>query len=313
MSGGLGSGAATLAAQTMRMMIPYGCAALGGVWSERSGVVNIALEGILLASGLSAVVAHVATGSAACGLLAGVAAGAATGALHAAAVRARVDAIVSGIALNIAAAGGTRFLLRALYGSSANSPAITGFVTSLFPGTSATALLLRTLFDPLFLLGAACTAATAWVLYETRFGVHVRTCGESPHAASSVGLDPEGLRLAAVTLGGAVCGLGGTALAYDQHQFSSGMSGGRGFIALAAVIVSGWRPGRAVLACAVFAALDAAQILVQGETRVPHDLLQAAPFVATLLALGIMGRRKGAHAAGRGGPPAALGKPAADI
>jgi simple sugar transport system permease protein len=313
MSGSFSTGLATLLAQALRMMVPYGCAALGGIWSERSGVVNIALEGILLSSGLAAVAVHVATASAWWGVVGGVTAGAAMAAVHALAVRQRVDAIVSGIALNIAAVGGTRFLLRALYGSSANSPGIHGFSSALFEGTSGLSLLARTLADPLFLLGALLTLGTTWLLFRTRFGLHVRACGENPHAAASVGLDVAALRLSAVTLGGAICGVGGAALAYDQHQFQSGMSGGRGFIALAAVIVSGWRPGRAVLACAVFAALDAVQILLQGEVRVPHDLLQAIPYVATLLALVVMGRRGGGRKAGAGGPPASLGKTVAEV
>jgi len=308
MSGGSSSGAVTLLAQTLRMMVPYGCAALGGVWSERSGVVNIALEGILLASGLATVAVHVATGSPLLGLLGGVATGATLGAVHASAVRAKVDAIVSGIALNLAAAGGTRFVLRALYGSSSNSPGVPGFTSTLFEGTSGAALLGRTIADPLWLLGGVATLGTAFLLYRTRFGLHVRACGENPHAAASVGIDVSLLRLLAVSLGGAVTGIGGAALAYDQHQFQSGMSGGRGFIALAAVIVSGWRPGRAVLACSVFALLDAVQILLQGETRVPHDLLQAVPYVATLLALVFMGTRaRGPR------PPAGLGKAEAEV
>src|SRR3954470_3398008 len=108
----------TMIAQTVRMTIPYGCAALGGVLSERSGVVNIALEGTLLASALAAVAATHASGSAAVGIVAGITCGAAVGLVHALlVVRGRIDAIVSGIALNLVAAGGTRFLLRALYGS----------------------------------------------------------------------------------------------------------------------------------------------------------------------------------------------------
>ena len=117
----------TMIAQTVRMTIPYGCAALGGVLSERSGVVNIALEGTLLASALAAVAASHATGSALAGIVAGVLCGATVGLVHALlVVRGRIDAIVSGIALNLVAAGGTRFLLRALYGSSSNSPSIQG-------------------------------------------------------------------------------------------------------------------------------------------------------------------------------------------
>jgi simple sugar transport system permease protein len=309
-SASFSTGAATLLAQTLRMMVPYGCAALGGIWSERSGVVNIALEGILLSSGLAAVAVHVATGSAVLGVLGGVAAGASMAAVHALAVRAKVDAIVSGIALNIAAAGGTRFLLRALYGSSSNSPGVSGFSSALFEGTSSAALLARTAVDPLFILGGLATLGTAWLLFRTRFGLHVRACGENPHAAASVGLDAGALRLVAVSLGGAICGIGGAALAYDQHQFQSGMSGGRGFIALAAVILSGWRPGRAAAACLAFAALDAAQILVQDQARAASGYVaQMLPYVATLVALWAIARRRGAGAI-EGRPPAGLGKAA---
>jgi simple sugar transport system permease protein len=300
---------ATMVAQTMRMAVPYACAGLGGVWSERSGVVNIALEGILLAAGLGGVAAHVATGSAWAGVVAGAIVGAALGAAHAlVVVRGRVDAIVSGLAINLAAAGGTRFVLRTLYDSSSNSPPVEGFRSALLEGGGGGALLARTLVDPLTLLTAALAAATAWALYRTRFGLRVRACGEDPAAAASVGVDVHRVRLLAIAVGGAACGLGGVALAYDQHQFQSGMSGGRGFIALAAVILSGWRPGRAVAACLAFAALDAAQVLVQDQVRPASGYLaQMMPYAATLLALWAIARRRGAGAiAGR--PPAGLGK-----
>src|SRR5579859_3843266 len=167
----------TMLAQTLRMAVPYTCAALGGVWSERSGVVNIALEGKLLACGLSAVVFNHATGSPALGVLGALATGGALGALHASVVRARVDAIVSGIALNLAAAGGTRFVLRALYASSSNSPPVAGFRAAPLGGASGAVLLARTLVDPLTLATVAATVATAWMLARTRFGLRVRACG----------------------------------------------------------------------------------------------------------------------------------------
>jgi simple sugar transport system permease protein len=298
----------TMLAQTLRMAVPYACAGLGGVWSERSGVVNIALEGILLAGGLGGVVAHVATGSAWAGVAAGALTGAALGAVHALiVVRGRVDAIVSGIAINLAAAGGTRFVLRTLYESSSNSPPVEGFRAASLGGASGAALLARTLVDPLTLATAALVAGTAWTMMRTRFGLRVRACGEDPTAAASVGVDVPRVRLTAVSLGGAICGLGGVALAYDQHQFQSGMSGGRGFIALAAVILSGWRPGRAALACLAFAALDAVQIVVQDQVRGTGYLAQMLPYVATLVALWAVARRRGEGAiAGR--PPAGLGK-----
>lgn len=295
----------TMLAQTVRMAVPYACAALGGVWSERSGVVNIALEGTLLVSGLTAVAVHLATGSAAVGALGAIAAGGAFALLHGMLVaRARVDAIVSGIALNLVAAGGTRFVLRSLYDSSSNSPAVPGFAVRVGAGASpGTALLLRTLADPLTLLTVVAAGVTVFALYRTRFGLRTRACGEDPEAASSAGVPVEEVRVLAVTIGGMMCGLGGAALAFDQHQFQSGMSGGRGFIALAAVILSGWRPIRAVLACLAFAALDALQIVLQDQARIPREIVEMFPYVATLVSLVVIGLTRGA-----GRPPAGLGK-----
>ncbi len=249
---------------------------------------------------------HLATGSATAGLLAGAAVGAAIGALHAVLVVAGgIDAIVSGLAINLAAAGGTRFLLRTLYASSSNSPAIRGF-PRVVAGPSDAALLGRTLLDPTTLAAAALVAWSAWALAETRLGLRVRACGESPAAAASAGVDVRRVRVAAVSLGGAIAGLGGVALAFDQHAFQSGMSGGRGFIALAAVILSGWRPGRAAAACMAFAAFDAAQILMQQGTGTVALLAPMLPYVATLLTLWIVARRRGASVEGKA--PAALGR-----
>jgi simple sugar transport system permease protein len=218
---------------------------------------------------------------------------------------ARVDAIVSGIALNLAAAGGTRFALRALYDSSSNSPSIAGFPALVRGGSTSTALLLRTALDPLTIAAALLVALSFVGLYKTRFGLRSRASGEDPQAAASVGIPVARVRVLAVVLGGAICAIGGAALAFDQRQFQSGMSGGRGFIALAAVIVSGWRPARAVIACLAFAALDALQIVLQDQTRVPHELVEMFPYAATLLALAIIGLRSSTSA---GRPPAGLGK-----
>jgi simple sugar transport system permease protein len=287
------------------MAVPYVCAGIGGVWSERSGVVNIALEGILLGGGLAGVVGHLATGSACAGVLTGAAMGAALGAVHALLVAyGGVDAIVSGLAINLAAAGGCRIALRGLYASSSNSPSIAGFPVAV-SGPSDGALLLRTALDPMTLLAAGLVAWSAWTLAHTRIGLRVRASGDSPTAAASAGVDVRCVRLAAVSIGGAIAGLGGVALAYDQHQFQSGMSAGRGFIALAAVILSGWRPGRAAAACVAFAALDAAQILVQQRTGTAASAAPMLPYVATLVALWIVARRQ---RAGEGRAPAALGR-----
>ncbi len=293
----------SMVAQTIRASVPYVCAAQGGVLSEKSGVVNIGLEGMLLTSALASVVVAHATGNAWIGALAGIAVGAAMGALHAAlVVKGRISAIVSGIALNLAAVGGTRVVLRALYDSSSNSPAIDAFRFG-GEGASGGSMLVRTLVDPTLIGTVLSTLLVMAMMSRTRFGLRVRACGESPWAAVSAGVNVDLTRIGAVTLGGAIAGLGGTALAFEQHQFQSGMSGGRGFIALAAVIVAGWRPGRAAIACVVFAALDALEGALQGQGRTLHDIVSMLPFLTTLFVLTAITFRKSLSR-----PPAGLGK-----
>jgi ABC-type uncharacterized transport system permease subunit len=284
----------TMVAQTLRTSVPYVLASQGGVWSERSGVVNVALEGMMLGGGLAGVaVAHASSTIA--GALAAMAMGAALGALHAFVTeRGKIDAIVSGVAINVVALGGTRVVMRALYQSSSNSPSIEGF------SAHGAGIMTRVLLDPMTIATLACVILTMVVLRATRFGLRVRACGEGPLAAKAAGLAVVRTRVLAVAIGGALAGLGGAALAFDQHQFQSGMSGGRGFMALAAVVLSGWRPGRAAAVCLVFAALDALQVVLQGHARALQDLVQMLPFIAALVALGLIRR-------GRSGPPAGLG------
>lgn len=276
-------------AQTMRSSVPYVGAALGGVVSERSGVINIALEGMMLSSSCASVAVAFATKSAWAGVLAGVLVGAAVGLVHAVLVEyGKIHAIVSGVAINLVAAGATRVVLKVLYDSSSNSPSIEAFGV---PVSGGFGLVAAAIADPLVLLTGVALIATVMFLYRTRFGLRLRACGEAPAAAARAGVRVSLMRLGAVSLGGALCGLGGVALAYDQRQFQSGMTGGRGFIALAAVVVAGWRPGRAALACLVFAFLDALQIVLQASAAALHDLLQMLPYVATLVVLAVLARR----------------------
>ncbi len=271
--------------ETLRMSVPYAMAAAGGVLCERSGVVNIGLEGVLLTSSFASVACALATHSPVLGVVAGLVAGGAVGLLHGTLfARLRVNAIVSGVAINLAAAGGTRFLLRGWFGSSSNSPDIPALVA--LPGGPFT----RTLLDPLFLLSVVSVVVLTLALSRTRFGLDVRASGEDPVAAHALGVDVVRTRVLAVTLGSVLCALGGVALSYDQHQFQSGMSGGRGFIALAAVILSRWRPALAVVLCLGFASLDALGNVLQNSTHLPPDALSMLPFVATLASLFLVKR-----------------------
>lgn len=292
----------TMLAETLRIAAPYTCAAMGGIWAERSGVIQIGLEGVLLTSAFTSVAVAHATGSAVIGLAGGVASGALLSLGHALLVeRAKVHAIVSGIALNLLAFAATRLALRGLYDSASNSPGIEGFRFGPV-GAGGAALLGRVFADPVTLLAIVITVATPWILAKTRFGLRVRAAGENPEAVSAVGLSVSRIRAYALLVSGAACGLGGAHLAFDQHRFESGMSNGRGFIALAAVVVSGWRAGWAALACIAFGALEALQIVLQDRLRTSRggDLIQLLPYVATLVVLGF--------AAGRRSAPKGLGK-----
>lgn len=296
----------TMLAETLRISAPYVCAAMGGIWAEKSGVVQIGLEAVLLTSAFTGVAVAHATGSAAVGLATGVLAGALLSLGHALLVeRAKVHAMVSGIALNLFAFAATRLALRGLYDSASNSPGIEGFRFGPV-GASGGALLGRVFADPVTLAAIAVAVATPWLLHRTRFGLRVRAAGENPDALGAVGLSVTRIRCLALLLSGAACGLGGVHLAFDQHRFESGMSNGRGFIALAAVVVSGWRAGWAAVACLAFGALEALQIVLQDQLRSSRggDLVQLLPYVATLVVLGF--------AAGRSSAPKGLGKSAAD-
>lgn len=290
-------------AETLRISAPYACAAIGGIWAERSGVVQIGLEGVLLTSAFTSVAVAHATGSPAAGLAAAILAGAALSLAHAVLVeRARVDAVISGIAVNLLAFSGTRLLLRGLYDSASNSPAIEGFGAGP-TGASGAALLARVLLDPVTLAAALAIAATPLLLSRTRFGLRVRVAGENPAAAAAAGVSVTRVRCASLALSGAICALGGAHLAFDQHSFESGMSNGRGFIALAAVVASGLRAGRATLACVLFGALEALQIVLQTAARGASrggELVQLLPYVATLLVLALAARRAASLQAGSG-------------
>ena len=287
-------------AQLLRIAVPYTCAAMGGVVSERSGVVDIALEGKLLAGAFGAAVVAIETGSAALGVLGGLGAAVLLAALHAiATVRFRADSVVTGVALNLLAVGLTRLLLRRLYDSSSNSPQLPALVgeTASHGGWA----LFGIVGHPLFVTALVVVFAVHATLGRTRFGLRLRAVGEHPEAAETMGVAPRRVRTIAVLASGAIAGLGGVWLVFAQRQFTNEMSAGRGFIALAAVIVGSWRPLPAAAACVAFAGLEALQIGLQGTIDVPSQVLTALPFIATIVAVAGLVRRARA--------PAALGRP----
>ncbi len=282
--------------QTIRIATPYFIAAAGGVISERAGVVALSLEGFMLTGAFCAALGSFYSGSAWIGLIAGVGGAMLAAALLAVAtIRFRANQIVSGIAVNLLAIGATRFFLRLAFDSTSNSPRVPGFGDDVGGGG-----LLGTVSSPLVWLGLLALPATAWLLMRTPFGLRVRAVGEHPQAAETLGVNVARVRYAAVLLSGALAGLAGVYLATDQHQFTDGMTAGRGFIALAAVIFGRWAPLRVGAACLLFAAAETLQIQLQGLQLVPSQFVEMIPYLLTIIALaGIVGRSV---------PPAALGK-----
>lgn len=273
--------------QTARISVPYLFAALGGLLCERAGVINIALEGLLLAGAFGAAVGCIETQSALVGVLAGVGAALFLAALYAVAVlHLRADQIVSGVAATLLAAGLTRFLLKLVYHSASNSPRI--------PGLDST--------WPLLAVAALAAAGVHGMLQSTRLGLRLRAAGENPEALHSLGVAVLPLRYWGVLASGLFAGLGGVWLAFDQHQFVAGMSAGRGFVAIAAMILGGWRPLGALLGCLLFGLAETVELHLQSSSlALAPGTVQSIPYVVTLLVLALRLRALRA--------PKALGRP----
>jgi ABC-type uncharacterized transport system permease subunit len=278
--------------QMLRISVPYLFAASGGVISERSGIINLSLEGFMLTGAFTATLGAHYSGSPWIGVLCGVLGGLVFGLIHAVAtIRYRANQVVIGIAINLLAVGVTRFFLKLAFASSANSPRLNGFAAN--AGAHG--------FDnPLLWMGLLAAPVLAFVLYRTRYGLRVRAAGEHPDAAESVGIAVGRVRYVAVAVSGMLAALGGVYLALDQHQFTDQMTAGRGFIAVAAVIFGRWDPIRAALACLLFAAAETLQIQLQGNHVIASQFVEMIPYLLTIVAL--------AGVVGRAIPPAALGR-----
>ncbi|MFB3784998.1 MAG: ABC transporter permease [bacterium] len=264
-------------------------AALGGAFSERSGIVNIGLEGMMLTGAFFGVAASGLTGNPWLGLAAGALCGGLTGWLHAlVCIRGRADPIVSGMGINLIALGLTGFLLFQIFGARGNSPEVPKL-----PAITQAPFALPGLTDRLFPLSILHIALVGvWLVslilfYRTRFGLRLRACGEDPRVVAAAGVRVNACRYTAVILSGVLAGLGGVQLSLsDISQFSTGMTNGRGFVALAILICSGWRPGRAAAICLFFGCTDAlAEWLQAAWPALPSRLLLAFPFLLALIVL----------------------------
>lgn len=288
---------------TVRTATPLVLAALGETVVERAGVINIGLEGIILAGAFGALVG--ASAGAAGGVAAGIAAGVVTAAVFATfAVGVRADQIIAGTAVTLLALGVTGTLYRSIYGPSGAALSIPTIAPYPIPGLSALPFVGRALFaQPLFTyLAYALVPGIWWVMYRTHAGLALRAVGEAPEASRAAGVRVNGARVAAILFGGAMGGLAGASLVLAQSgTFAEGMSAGRGFIAIAIVVLGRWHPVGVGIAALLFGGASALQFFFQAMGwSVPYQLFLLLPYALTLALLGV---RRG-HAA----PPAALGQ-----
>ncbi len=286
-------------AAAIRISVPYALAALGASINERGGVINIALEGMMLHGALAYTLGAFWTGNPWVGVVAAVVAGVLTGALHAlVTVRWRADQITSGLGINLLAIGLTKFVLKAVFASSSNSSRVVGLEAWSVPGLSSLPALGPVLSSPLVVMTALLVGGGQWLMFRSVFGLRLRVMGERPEAAATLGLSVPLYRAAGVLISGGLAGLAGAWLASEQHSFTDGMTGGRGYIALAAMIVGKWSPLGGAAACLLFGAAEALQISLQGSAF-PSELLQMTPYLVTMLALaGFIGRAVAPRAIG---------------
>ncbi len=282
-----------LMASTLRVSTPLLFAALGGLMSERSGVVNIALEGFMLIGSFIGAVVALQTQSIALGFAAAAAGGAIFALIYAFfTVRVHTNQIVAGTAMNMLAMGLTPFLCKALYQSSTSSPALE----------------VQSVWSTLILYAAwALVPVIAFWLNRVSSGMWLQFAGEKPDALEATGVSVTRVRWWGVTMSGVLAGIGGATLSLSlASSFSRGMTAGRGFMALAALIFGKWRPIPTAIACLLFGFADAMQIRLQGvilwgTEPVPVQFIQILPYVLTMLMLsGFVGSSR---------PPKVLGLP----
>jgi simple sugar transport system permease protein len=307
----------TLAA-TLRVATPLMLCAMGGLFSERSGIIDVGLEGKMLAGAFAAATIAALTGSPWAALLGAITVSSFLALLHGyACITHRGNQVVSGVAINILASGLTMVFGNAWFGQGGQTPALAPsarFMPVIWPGAEAIGKL--PIIGPVYAslisgqslpayVALLSVAASWFVVTRTRFGLRLRAVGEAPAAIDAAGISVSLLRYRAVLLCGVLTGIAGTYIAIAQNaNFSKDMSAGQGYIALAALIFGKWRPLSAFGACLIFGLLDAVAIRLQGVRlpgigEVPVQLIQALPYVLTVILLaGLIGRAVAPRAIG---------------
>jgi simple sugar transport system permease protein len=303
---------------TLRLTTPLLLACLAGLYSERSGVFDIGLEGKMLAAAFGAAAVAAVTGSMWLGLLAGMVVSLLTSLLQGvAAISLKGNQIIAGVAINMLAAGLTTFLGQTWFHQGGRTPPLGaggrfGTITLPFANELANVPVLGPIYAELIsghylLVYVAFIAVpiTAFVLFRTRFGLRLRAVGENPKAVDTAGISVTLLRYQAIIITGLLCGLAGAYFSIAQGSgFGNNMTAGKGFIALAALIFAKWKPVPAMFTCLLFGFLDALQIRLQNVDlpligQVPVQAIQALPYVLTVVLLaGFIGKAVGPRAGG---------------
>ena len=278
---------------TIRLATPLLLAAIGGLFSERSGVINIALEGLMLAGAFTAAAVTHYAGNPWIGLSAAIMAGVLVAGIHATAcIRFKADQVVTGTAINILFLGLPAFISGALFLSSGSTPQIPK--GNLIP------------LAPVIFAFVVLVPVTWYILYRTPFGLRLRAVGENPEAADAAGINVKAMRYSGVLLSGALAAIGGAYLSIGQSSlFTRNMTSGRGFIALAALIFGKWRPVQTMLACLLFGFAEALTYVMQGVAKlpsgedVPVQFIQMIPYVLTIVVLaGFIGQSRAPRSLG---------------
>jgi len=287
-----------IAGSTLREATPLLFATLGGVLSERSGVINLGLESYLLAGAFGGAAGVLLSGSVLVGAGVGVAAAGAVAFLHAViCTRTRADHVVAGVALNLLVDAATIAALVSIWSAKGASTPFPDAQMEALSGAAIAGLSPLTWFS---LLAIPIVMVT---LRRTKPGLRLRAVGENPACAESLGVSAVSVRTWAVVAAGLLTGLGGVYLAFDVGSFSKHMAGGRGYLALACVVIGKWRPASAAAAAIGFALLTALANQLQVAAKIPDEIPRMLPYVITLVVLsGVVGKAR---------PPAALGKPLA--
>lgn len=283
---------ATLIGATFRISTPILLASLGETVVERSGVLNLGIEGTMLLSAFTGFVAAQASGSLWIGLgaamLTGIILSLLMGFLT---VTLGLNQHVSGLGITLLAGGLALFSFRLLYGGASTPPALESSFSQipLFTGTA-----LEPIFSQYWLtyLALALVPVVAWILNRTTFGLRLRSVGENPEAADMAGINVYRVRYTALIIGGALMGLGGAFLSLAQlGAFAHGIINGRGWVAIAIVIFGNWQPTRVLWGALLFGGLQALQLRLQAEgVQLPYEVLLALPYILTIVALALAGR-----------------------